>query len=146
MHGNNAVQGATIFPHNIGLGAAHDPALVGRIGVATAQEMAAVGFDWAFAPSLSVPQDLRWGRSYEAYSQDPALVRATPRKWCADCRANRMAASAVQSGHVAATAKHFLGDGGTRDGIDEGDSAISEPRADPHPRAGLCRRRSTPAS
>jgi beta-glucosidase len=117
VHGNGAVRGATIFPHNIGLGAAHDPALVGRIGVATAQEMAVVGFNWAFAPSLSVPQDLRWGRSYEGYSQDPALVRRY---------AGEMVRGLQASGHVAATAKHFVGDGGTVDGIDEGDSAASE--------------------
>jgi beta-glucosidase len=117
VHGNGAVRGATIFPHNIGLGAAHDPALVGRIGVATAQEMAVVGFDWAFAPSLSVPQDLRWGRSYESYSQDPALVRSY---------AAEMVRGLQGSGHVAATAKHFVGDGGTVDGVDEGDSAASE--------------------
>jgi beta-glucosidase len=117
VHGNGAVQGATIFPHNIGLGAAHDPALVGRIGVATAQEMAVVGFNWAFAPSLSVPQDLRWGRSYESYSQDPALVRRY---------AGEIVRGLQGSGHVAATAKHFVGDGGTADGLDAGDSAASE--------------------
>ncbi len=127
VHGNNAVQGATIFPHNIGLGAAHDPALVGRIGVATAQEMAVVGFDWAFAPSLSVPQDLRWGRSYEAYSQDPVLVRAYAEEMVRGLQGPPDGSHAVQSAHVAATAKHFLGDGGTRDGINEGDSAASEP-------------------
>jgi beta-glucosidase len=127
VHGNNAVQGATIFPHNIGLGAAHDPALVGRIGVATAQEMAVVGFDWAFAPALSVPQDLRWGRSYESYSQDPALVRRYAGEMVRGLQGAPDGSHAVQSGHVAATAKHFLGDGGTGDGIDEGDTAASEP-------------------
>jgi beta-glucosidase len=127
VHGNNAVQGATIFPHNIGLGAAHDAALVGSIGVATAQEMAVVGFDWAFAPTLSVPQDLRWGRSYESYSQDPALVRRYAGEMVRGLQGASGAGHAVQSGHVAATAKHFVGDGGTRDGIDQGDTAASEP-------------------
>jgi beta-glucosidase len=121
------VQGATIFPHNVGLGAAHDASLVGRIGVATAQEMAVVGFDWAFAPALSVPQDLRWGRSYESYSHDPALVRRYAGAMVRGLQGAPGGSHAVQSGHVAATAKHFLGDGGTRDGIDEGDTAASEP-------------------
>jgi beta-glucosidase len=127
IHGNNGVSGATIFPHNIGLGAAHDPALIGRIGAATAQEMAVVGFDWAFAPALSVPQDLRWGRSYESYSQDPALVRRYAGEMVRGLQGEPNGMHSVQTGHVAATAKHFLGDGGTRGGIDQGDTEASEP-------------------
>ena len=126
VHGNNGVAGATIFPHNIGLGAAHDAALLGRIGEATAQEMAAVGIDWAFAPALSVPHDLRWGRSYESYSQDPALVRRYAGEMVRGLQGAPDATERVQSGHVAATAKHFVGDGGTRAGVDEGDSELSE--------------------
>jgi beta-glucosidase len=126
IHGNNGVTGATIFPHNIGLGATHDPALIGRIGAATAQEMAVVGFDWAFAPALAVPQDLRWGRSYESYSQDPTLVRRFAGELVRGLQGEPGGINSVQSGHVAATAKHFLGDGGTHDGIDQGDTEISE--------------------
>jgi beta-glucosidase len=126
VHGNNAVSGATIFPHNIGLGAAHDPALIGRIGAATAQEMAAVGIDWTFAPALSVAQDLRWGRSYESYSQDPALVRRYAGAMVRGLQGEPNGTQGVQSGHVAATAKHFLGDGGTSEGIDQGDTEVSE--------------------
>jgi beta-glucosidase len=126
VHGNNGVAGATIFPHNIGLGAARDPALIGRIGAATAQEMAAVGFDWAFAPALAVPQDLRWGRSYESYSQDPALVRRYAGELVRGLQGEPGSINAVQNGHVAATAKHFLGDGGTGDGADQGDTEVSE--------------------
>ncbi|HEY4974194.1 MAG TPA: glycoside hydrolase family 3 protein [Steroidobacteraceae bacterium] len=126
VHGNNAVAGATIFPQNIGLGAAHDPALIGRIGEATAQEMAAVGFDWAFAPALAVPRDLRWGRSYESYSQDPTLVRRYAGELVRGLQGEPGGRTAMQSGHVAATAKHFLGDGGTRDGVDQGDTEVSE--------------------
>jgi beta-glucosidase len=70
------VVGATIFPHNVGLGAMHDPALMRRIGAVTAAETAATGIDWAFGPTLATPQDTRWGRSYEGYSEDPALVRS----------------------------------------------------------------------
>ena len=75
VHGHNNVYGATLFPHNIGLGAAHDPALLRRIGRATAEQVRATGISWAFAPTLAVVQNPRWGRTYESYSSDPALVR-----------------------------------------------------------------------
>ena len=125
VHGNNNVVGATLFPHNSALGAAHDPALIRRIGAATAAETAAAGIDWAFGPTLAVPQDDRWGRAYEGYSEDPTLVasyagamieglQGAPGQW------------GIQRGHVAASAKHFLGDGGTHDGIDQGDTQVDE--------------------
>ena len=76
MHGHNNVIGATLFPHNIGLGAAHDPELMERIGAATAREVAATGLDWTFAPTVAVVRDDRWGRTYESYSEDPQIVRA----------------------------------------------------------------------
>ncbi len=76
VHGNNHIPGATVFPHNIGLGAARDPALIERIGIATAQEIAAVGADWTFGPTLAVPRDVRWGRSYEGFGEDPEIVRS----------------------------------------------------------------------
>ena len=74
VHGHSNVPGATLFPHNVGLGAAHDPDLIYRIGQVTATEVAATGIDWTFAPTLAVPQDVRWGRSYEGYAADPAQV------------------------------------------------------------------------
>src|SRR3546814_9660703 len=70
---------SSLFPHNIGLGAAHDPGLIQRIGAVTATEIAGSGIEWTFAPTLAVPQDLRWGRSYEGYSSDPQLVAAYAR-------------------------------------------------------------------
>jgi beta-glucosidase len=76
VHGHSNLPGATIFPHNIGLGAARDTDLIRRIGVVTAAEIAGSGIEWTFAPTLAVPQDLRWGRSYEGYAADPALVAA----------------------------------------------------------------------
>ena len=115
VHGHNNVVGATLFPHNIGLGAAHDPALMGEIGRATAKAVRATGIGWAFAPTLAVVQDQRWGRSYESYSSDPALVRAY-----GYAMVRGLQGELGGPGSVVATAKHFLGDGGTRDGKNEG--------------------------
>ncbi|HEX8486859.1 glycoside hydrolase family 3 protein [Sphingomonas sp.] len=125
VHGNNNIVGATIFPHNIGLGAARDPALIRRIGEATARETAAAGIDWAFGPTLTVPQDDRWGRTYEGYSEDPAVVRSYAAAMVEGLQGDA-GAGRIQNGHVAASAKHFLGDGGTKDGIDQGDADVAE--------------------
>lgn len=118
-HGIAHVRGATVFPQQIGLGAAHDPDLVSRVGAATAQEAAAVGFNWALAPTLAIPQDLRWGRTYESWSQDPALVRAYAGAMVRGLQHDSGVA-------VAAAAKHFLADGATADGRDQGDAPVSE--------------------
>ncbi len=74
VHGHSNIIGATLFPHNIGLGAMRDPELIERIGAATATEIRVTGQEWTFAPTVAVPQDFRWGRAYEGYSSDPALV------------------------------------------------------------------------
>jgi beta-glucosidase len=74
VHGHNNIDGAVIFPHHIGLGATHDPKLVERAERVTAEEVAGTGIRWAFAPCVAVPQDERWGRTYEGYSDDTALV------------------------------------------------------------------------
>lgn len=126
VHGHSNVPGATIFPHNIGLGATHDPALIGRIGVATASEVAGSGIDWTFAPTLAVPQDLRWGRSYEGYSADPALVAAYSKAMTEGLQGVLRAGRPLAPNRVAATAKHYLADGGTEGGKDQGDARISE--------------------
>jgi beta-glucosidase len=126
VHGNSHVAGATVFPHNVGLGAAHDPDLLQRIGEATAQETAASGFDWDFGPTVAVPQDVRWGRSYEGYAQDPQLVRRYAEAQVRGLQGAPGLDGLVQRGHVAASAKHFLGDGGTAGGIDQGDARASE--------------------
>ncbi len=125
VHGNNNVVGATLFPHNSALGAANDPDLIRRIGAATAQETAAAGIDWAFGPTLAVPQDDRWGRTYEGYSEDPALVRAYAGAMIEGLQ-GAPGTGRIQNGQVTASAKHFLGDGGTFDGIDQGDDRIPE--------------------
>jgi beta-glucosidase len=112
VHGHNNVIGATLFPHNIGLGAANDPELIGKIGRITSREVAATGIDWIFAPTVAVPLDDRWGRAYEGYSDRPEIVRAYA----------GVIVSALQSEGLLATAKHFFGDGGTYRGIDQGDT------------------------
>ena len=126
VHGHSNLPGATIFPHNIGLGAANDPKLIERIGVATAAEIAASGIEWTFAPTLAVPQDLRWGRSYEGYAADPALVARYSRAMTLGLQGPLVAGRPIGPDRVAATAKHFLADGGTAEGKDQGDAQLSE--------------------
>lgn len=117
VHGHNNVFGATQFPHNIGLGAAHDPELVGRIAHLTAKQVRATGITWVFAPTLAVVQSPRWGRTYEGYSSDPGLVREY-----AGAFVTRMQGDLVGSEATIATAKHFIGDGGTYLGKDQGET------------------------
>ncbi len=126
VHGHSNLPSATIFPHNIGLGAAHDPDLIERIGAATAVEIAGSGIEWTFAPTLAVPQDVRWGRSYEGYSSDPALVARYGRAMTLGLQGELAAGRPLPANRVAATAKHFLADGGTADGRDQGDARIPE--------------------
>ena len=126
VHGHSNLPGATIFPHNIGLGAAHDPALIQRIGAVTAAEVAASGIDWTFAPTLAVPQDLRWGRSYEGYAADPALIASYAKAMTVGLQGSLVAGKVLGADKVAATAKHYLADGGTDGGKDQGDALISE--------------------
>lgn len=126
VHGHSNLPGATIFPHNIGLGAARDPDLIRRIGAATAAEIAASGIEWTFAPTLAAPQDVRWGRSYEGYSSDPALIAGYAKAMTIGLQGELAAGKPLAADRVAATAKHFLADGGTVDGRDQGDARISE--------------------
>jgi len=125
VHGNANVVGATIFPHNVGLGAMRDPALIRRIGEVTAIETAATGIDWAFGPTVTVPQDDRWGRAYEGYSEDPAIVASYSGAMVEGLQ-GKPGMGRIQAGRVAASAKHFLGDGGTFNGIDQGDTRVDE--------------------
>ena len=110
VHGHSNVVGATIFPHNIGLGATRDPDLVERVARATALEMSATGVYWDFAPCVAVPQDLRWGRTYEGFSQDPDLVADLGSAYV---RGLQNTSEFGSPGTVLACPKHFLGDGGT---------------------------------
>jgi len=120
VHGHNNVVGATLFPHNIGLGAAHDPELMVRIGRATAKAVRATGITWAFAPTLAVVQNERWGRSYESWSSDPELVARY-----ADAMVHGLQGDLDGGDDVIATAKHYVGDGSTWRGIDQGESRIT---------------------
>src|SRR3984957_4502948 len=126
VHGHNNVFGATLFPHNIGLGAAHDPDLIERIGTATAAEVAATGIDWTFAPTLAVVRDDRWGRAYEGYSQCPDIVRTYAGRMVQGLQGTPGTPAFLDAHHIVATAKHFIGDGGTDQGIDRGDNRASE--------------------
>jgi beta-glucosidase len=125
VHGHNKVIGATIFPHNIALGAARDPELVRQIGEITAQEIRVTGLDWTFSPMLAVTTDPRWGRTYESFSEDPQIVREYASQMVLGLQGVPGSRQFLDSVHVIATAKHFLGDGGTA-GRDEGDNLSSE--------------------
>ncbi|MER5197132.1 glycoside hydrolase family 3 protein [Streptomyces sp. NPDC002755] len=112
VHGHNNLVGATVMPHNIGIGATRDPALAERTGAVTAAEVRATGIPWDFAPCLCVTRDERWGRSYEAYGEDPALVEAM--ETVIQGLQGRASGADLKDGDkVLATAKHFVGDGGT---------------------------------
>ncbi|MGR5145486.1 glycoside hydrolase family 3 N-terminal domain-containing protein [Photobacterium alginatilyticum] len=124
VHGHNNVFKATVFPHNIGLGAANNPDLIYEIGKVTAEEIAATGLDWTFAPTVAAPRDYRWGRVYEGYSEDPEIIYQY---------ASRMV-EGIQGGseglagerNVISNVKHWVGDGGTLDGADRGENHYSE--------------------
>ncbi|MDR7259945.1 beta-glucosidase [Sphingomonas sp. BE270] len=124
VHGDNNIVGATLFPHNIGLGAMRDPALIRKIGAATAAETAATGIDWSFAPTVAVVQDDRWGRTYESYSEDPAIVESYAGAMVEGIQGT-IGGDFMRPGHVISSIKHFLGDGGTG-GRDQGDTRVSE--------------------
>lgn len=121
VHGHANIIGATVFPHNIALGATGDPDLIRRIGAATAVEIEVTGIDWTFAPTIAVARDDRWGRTYESYSEDPALVSQLGAAMVEGLQGKAGEPGFLGVGKVAATAKHFFGDGGTAQGVDQGD-------------------------
>ncbi len=118
IHGNANVLGATVFPHNIGLGAANDADLIERIARATALEILATGVDWTFAPTLAVARNDKWGRTYESYSEDPAIVTVFADRFVSGMQGN------LGEEGVLACAKHWIGDGGTWNGVDQGETRI----------------------
>ncbi|WP_332853661.1 glycoside hydrolase family 3 protein [Duganella sp. S19_KUP01_CR8] len=117
MHGNSNMYGATLFPHNIGLGAARDAKLIGQMAKSVAKAVRATGIDWVFAPTLAVVRDDRWGRTYESFSEDPAIV-----KDYAGAYVKGLQGDLKSDNTVVATAKHFIGDGGTAEGKDRGEN------------------------
>ena len=143
IHGNANVRGATVFPHNIGLGAAGDPGLIERIGRITALEVRATGVDWTFAPTLAVARDPRWGRTYESYSEDPGVVAGYAGRIVRGLQGGDGGHSRTDGrldggngaangprrlgpGGIVACAKHWVGDGGTGAGVDQGDTVVRE--------------------
>jgi beta-glucosidase len=126
VHGHSNIVGATLFPHNIGLGAMRDPDLIERIAAATAVELRTTGIEWTFAPTITVPQDTRWGRAYEGYSQDPALVASYVGRFIKGLQGSPSSKPMLTGPYVLASTKHFIADGGTFEGRDQGDAKISE--------------------
>ena len=124
VHGHNNVIGATIFPHNIGLGSTMNTDLVKVIGGVVAKELLSTGIPWTFAPTIAVPQNDLWGRTYEGYSEDPNLVAIMGEAMILGLQGE--GDEFLDNNHVLATAKHFLGDGGTDGGIDQGNTILSE--------------------
>ena len=124
VHGHSNVFGATIFPHNIGLGASANNKLLEDIGAAVAEEVLATGIYWTFAPTVTVPQDYRWGRTYEGYSESPELVSRLGQSFIYGLQGQ--GDSFLGKNKIIGTAKHFIGDGGTFLGVDQGDTKVDE--------------------
>lgn len=126
VHGQSNIVGATLFPHNIGLGATRNPELLRRIGEITAVETRTTGMEWAFAPTVAVPQDDRWGRSYEGYSESPDVVASFAGAMVEGLQGKVGSPQFLDGRHVISSVKHFLGDGGTTDGKDQGDTKLTD--------------------
>lgn len=140
VHGHTNVKRATIFPHNIALGATRDADLVRRIGAATATEIEVTGIDWNFSPTVAVARDDRWGRTYESYSEDSQVVAPLGAALIEGLQGKAGEPGYLGQGRVVATAKHFFGDGGTDQGVDTGDvngdlDALKAIHVVPYPRA-----------
>jgi len=128
VHGHNNVIGATIFPHHIGLGCTNNPQLIEDVYRATAEEVAATGIDWNFAPCLAVPRDERWGRTYEGFGETPNIVKSMAAAAVRGLQTDRLDGPTS----ILACAKHFIGDGGTKWGtglnekLDWGDTQVTD--------------------
>ncbi len=120
IHGHNNVKGAVVFPHNIGLGATRDSRLMQKIGKITAKEILATGVEWTFAPTLAVARNMCWGRTYESYSEDPAIVEELGAAMVKGLQ------NSLEEDGVIACVKHWVGDGGTLFGVDQGETTCDE--------------------
>ncbi len=125
VHGHNNVIGATLFPHNIGLGAANNPALIEKVAQITATEVMVTGIDWVFAPTVATVRDDRWGRTYEGYSEDPEIVKQYANAIVKGLQGHA-GEDFLGDDRVISTVKHFIGDGGTVGGDDQGDNIATE--------------------
>lgn len=126
VHGHANVIGATIFPQNIGLGATRNPELIREIGRVTAVEMAVTGLDWDFSPTVAVVRDDRWGRTYEGWSEDPEIAASYAGAMITGLQGAVGSEAFLDGHHIIACCKHFIGDGGTFEGVDQGDNRASE--------------------
>ncbi len=122
VHGHNNVDGATIFPHNVGLGATRNPVLIEKVAAVTAQEIRGTGIQWDFAPCVAVARNERWGRTYESYGEDPDLVKKLGVAYVRGMQTKDLAGKTA----VLASVKHFMGDGGTTNGKDQGNTEVDE--------------------
>ncbi len=122
VHGHNNVYTAVIFPHNIGMGCTRNPSLVEQASQAVAEEVAGTGIDWTFAPCIAVPRDERWGRTYEGFGETPDLTREMSEAAVRGFQGRNLS----DPGTILACAKHFVGDGGTTGGVDQGDTELDE--------------------
>jgi len=126
VHGHNNVIGGTLFPHNIGLGAMNNPVLMRKISAITAKELRVTGHDWTFAPTLAVPRDNRWGRAYEGFGETPELAKKYAGPIVEGVQGVFGKDDFLGESKIIASAKHFIADGGTNKGADQGDAQISE--------------------
>ena len=126
VHGHSNVVGATLFPHNIGLGAMRNPDIMRQIGAVTAIEMRVTGIDWTFAPTIAVVRDDRWGRTYEGFGETAEIATGYAGPLVEGLQGKVGDRDWLKGPHIIATAKHFLGDGGTAGGKDQGDARMSE--------------------
>jgi beta-glucosidase len=121
IHGNSNIFGATLFPQNVGLGAAHDKTIMTKMGAAVGKAVRATGINWVFGPTLAVSRDDRWGRAYESFSEDPMLVKEYGAAYVKALQGNLHG-----DANVIATAKHYMGDGGTEGGKDQGETKATK--------------------
>lgn len=122
VHGASNLRGSTIFPHNIGLGCTRNPNLIKQAAQITAKEIDAIGVDWTFAPCVAVARDIRWGRTYESYGEHPQLVAEMTSAYVSGLQGE----TPYNHYNILACAKHYVGDGGTTNGIDQGNAVMSE--------------------
>ncbi|HEX3043170.1 MAG TPA: glycoside hydrolase family 3 N-terminal domain-containing protein [Bacillota bacterium] len=126
VHGHNNVYGATLFPHNIGMGATRDVALVEQMGQITANEVRSTGVHWTFAPCIAVPQNEKWGRTYEGFSEDTTLVSQMGVAFVKGVQGANYPADLKNNDKIVACIKHYIGDGATDGGVNEGNATITE--------------------